>query len=52
MKKFLDLEARIASILAAGMDPSRAQWELEKVEGELQRLKGVLAAVKRERGDA
>lgn len=51
MALFLQLEERIAAVLAAGMDPTEAQQALEAVGRELERLKQKLDAAKRRRGE-
>lgn len=52
MALFLELEDRIATVLAAGMDPTEAQKALEAVGRELEKLKGRLDEAKRRRAES
>lgn len=51
MHKFIQLEDDISAVLASDMGPGNAAQELDRVGRELERLKGILATVKRARGD-
>lgn len=51
MALFLELEDRIAAVLAAGMEPTEAQRALDAVGRELERLKERLDEAKRRRSE-
>ena len=52
MALFLELEDRVAAVLAAGMDPTEAQKALEAVGRELEKLKEQFDEAKRRRSES